>query len=978
MVAVFLAALSALPLAAQNAYEVKSGMTASAMAPLGGTLYFSGSDETTTGLWKTDGPAAGTQLVTTFTGPVAALTPCNGQMMVLVNANSGLSLWRSDGTAGGTILIKQAFDYFPSADLFPSACVGRNFFFAATGAEADGGYTNMDLWKTDGTTANTLLVARKNGFIATMTNVRGRLYFTTGDLFSAPQLWKSDGTAAGTTLVFNRNDRVNGSVAIGGLLYFDTGVSGDAALWRTDGSAAGTVKLSTGTSIYPAAGLAGTAYFFRDGLWRSDGTAAGTTAVRWPMTTNTLIRQGFAVSSGRVFLRGADPGMAQEALWKSDGTAGGTAQFAPAYDAVKLTDADGSLLYGTNSATWITNGTAAPVSILAKPPLAIVKGGTRAYIISDAAPRSLSAYDLAFAAASLAPAVVSMSGGTPVTIAGIGFGAGTTVTVDGAAVAASITPASLTFNAPAHAQGTVDVVVTSAAGQQARMRGALSFACDTTPVAVAGGSTTTCASTPVPLSGSGGVACSWLPATGLSDSTSCTPMATPATTTTYRLTVTNASGCASTNAADVTVLVNPLADTRVFTGQASTFGGQSSAAVANAGAGASYHWTITNGQIVDDPNQSLIHYVTGCDNARLDVTVTRASGCPATGTLTVSPQYPRSVTEVSPRWGAAGTPLTLTGTQLDCVTAIRFGLRLISTSFQIVNNGLIATTFPAGADSGRIDVLINGEWVLGGTNATFTRVVLPKRGDMDGDGKPDLLFRNPGTGVDAVWVMNGTAFGSIANIASFANADYHIAGMANFDGDGSNDLLLHNRATGANAIWLMKGLVYSGVTNLPGIPDPNFDLAGTGDFNGDGKPDILIRNQVTGANALWLMDGTAVQSTVNLPGLANSGYRICGSGDFNGDGKADIVWRNASTGANAVWLMNGTAFDSVLNLPALANSAYAIGAISDYNGDGKPDIVWRNASTGANALWLMDGATQIGTVNLPPVMIPEMEMAGPR
>ena len=77
------------------------------------------------------------------------------------------------------------------------------------------------------------------------------------------------------------------------------------------------------------------------------------------------------------------------------------------------------------------------------------------------------------------------------------------------------------------------------------------------PTASAGGSAEICAGASAPLSGSGGVSCSWAPAAGLSNAASCAPVATPASTTTYTLTVTDANGCTSNNAPSVTVTVDP-------------------------------------------------------------------------------------------------------------------------------------------------------------------------------------------------------------------------------------------------------------------------------------------------------------------------------------------------------------------------------------------------------------------------------------
>src|SRR6185369_13680019 len=79
------------------------------------------------------------------------------------------------------------------------------------------------------------------------------------------------------------------------------------------------------------------------------------------------------------------------------------------------------------------------------------------------------------------------------------------------------------------------------------------------PMASASGSTTLCEGASTVLHGSGGETCLWSPAAGLSDPASCNPVANPAQTTTYTLTVTNEEGCSSANAPPVTVTVVPCA-----------------------------------------------------------------------------------------------------------------------------------------------------------------------------------------------------------------------------------------------------------------------------------------------------------------------------------------------------------------------------------------------------------------------------------
>ena len=250
------------------------------------------------------------------------------------------SPWISDGTPGGTQLLLHTpggggFD-FTEGD-------GLTFF---TGADADG---DQELWKTDGTTAGTNLVADTDpngrGCKQILTLFDGRVYFVGNDGSSGDELWASDGTLAGTTRV---KDIYAGSgsalsspayAVFNGRLYFTASDAADNfELWATDGTTAGTLLVkdihATGSS-WPArfCVAGGTLYFsaasVAEGreLWKTDGTSAGTVLVTdlAPGAANTNIAEILAYGGSAYFLRGgiSDP----RELWVSDGTSAGTVLF---------------------------------------------------------------------------------------------------------------------------------------------------------------------------------------------------------------------------------------------------------------------------------------------------------------------------------------------------------------------------------------------------------------------------------------------------------------------------------------------------------------------------------------------------------------------------------------------------------------------------------------------------------------------------
>lgn len=309
----------------------------------------------------------------------------------------GTELWRSDGTA--TVLV---------ADIDPSTSFnGVNTIANSSNPTdltqsgsyvyfgANDGVHGEQLWRTDGTTAGTVMVTNINsggaGFTPTnLTDVNGTVFFTADDGTNGLQVWKSDGTSGGTIMMSNLQPTTGGPASpadltnVNGTLFFtaNAGTTG-RELYSTTGTLASTHLI---INIYQGAGTAhpsdlinvnGTLYFAAtDGvhgneLWKSDGTTAGTVMVADINPLGDSNPTDLTNVNGTVYFAATD-GVNGIQLWKSDGTAAGTVLVAdingvsPGANSnpSDLTNVDGVLFFRADDGShgmelWKSNGTAA-------------------------------------------------------------------------------------------------------------------------------------------------------------------------------------------------------------------------------------------------------------------------------------------------------------------------------------------------------------------------------------------------------------------------------------------------------------------------------------------------------------------------------------------------------------------------------------------------------------------------------------------
>lgn len=183
-------------------------------------------------LWRSDGTAAGSELVVAdLGGPLVAVRAAGAVLYLVVDGGAldARTLWRSDGTTAGTVPLASIG---ATVDPPALALAGGYLFFVAD----SGGGVERSVWRTDGTLAGTIplsYVYRRGK--PTLAAVEGQVYFI-GERETDPgvyelSIWRTDGTLPGTQRAFDAPPYPQALAASTGYLY----VQGDrfGALWAS-------------------------------------------------------------------------------------------------------------------------------------------------------------------------------------------------------------------------------------------------------------------------------------------------------------------------------------------------------------------------------------------------------------------------------------------------------------------------------------------------------------------------------------------------------------------------------------------------------------------------------------------------------------------------------------------------------------------------------------------------------------------------
>lgn len=294
---------------------------------------------------------------------------------------------------------------------------------------------------------------------------------------------------------------------------------------------------------------------------------------------------------------------------------------------------------------------------------------------------------------------------------------------------------------------------------------------------------------------------------------------------------------------------------------------------------------------------------------------------------------------------ATSTSLTVTvplGATFAPITVLNTSTGLTAFSTQFYN----PTFIPNKGNIKNVDIATKVDFATG--TSPFSVAI----GDLNGDNKPDLVTANNANGPDISILRNISTSSSI----SFATkVEFPIASnstsvaLGDLDGDGKLDIISANPSN--NSVSVLRNTSSGGTINFATKVDfsGNSDCVNVtiGDINGDGKPDLVIVNK-TGSSSISVLRNTSsvgiISFATKVDFATGANPQAAAIGDFDGDGKPDIAVAN--DGSGTVSVLRNTSSTSTISFATKVDFTTDVNpfsvAIGDIDGDGKLDLAVAN------------------------------------